>query len=93
MLIKNAIVLIDQTDLEISEGKARLSAVIDASVSRVRPVSLGVLTTVLGVVPLIWDPFFKSLAVVIIFGYVLCDPADLDRGANALCTLLQGKAG
>ncbi|SNZ07229.1 efflux RND transporter permease subunit [Cohaesibacter gelatinilyticus] len=68
MLIKNAIVLIDQTDLEISEGKPRLSAVIDSSVSRVRPVSLGVLTTVLGVVPLLWDPFFKSLAVVIIFG-------------------------
>ncbi|MCV6576305.1 MAG: efflux RND transporter permease subunit [Cohaesibacter sp.] len=68
MLIKNAIVLIDQTDLEIEQGKPRLSAVIDASVSRVRPVSLGVLTTVLGVVPLLWDPFFKSLAVVIIFG-------------------------
>ena len=32
------------------------------------PVSLGVLTTVLGVVPLLWDPFFKSLAVVIICG-------------------------
>ncbi|MCM8857495.1 MAG: efflux RND transporter permease subunit, partial [Candidatus Thiodiazotropha sp.] len=41
---------------------------IDAAVSRVRPVSLGVLTTVLGVVPLLWDPFFKSLAVVIIAG-------------------------
>lgn len=68
MLIKNAIVLIDQTDLEIAEGKARFSAVVDACVSRVRPVMLGVLTTVLGVVPLLWDPFFKSLAVVIIFG-------------------------
>ena len=48
MLIKNAIVLIDQTDLEIADGKARFSAVVDASVSRVRPVMLGVLTTVLG---------------------------------------------
>lgn len=68
MLIKNAIVLIDETDTQIGDGKARMSAVIDAAVSRVRPVSLGVLTTVLGVVPLIWDPFFKSLAVVIICG-------------------------
>jgi len=42
--------------------------VIDAAVSRVRPVTLGVLTTVLGVIPLLWDPFFKSLAVVIIAG-------------------------
>lgn len=68
MLIKNAIVLIDETDSQISEGKARMDAIFDAAVSRVRPVSLGVLTTVLGVVPLLWDPFFKSLAVVIICG-------------------------
>lgn len=68
MLIKNAIVLIDETDTQIADGKARMQAVVDASVSRVRPVMLGVLTTVLGVVPLIWDPFFASLAVVIICG-------------------------
>ncbi len=68
MLIKNAVVLIDETDLQIAGGKARLDAIIDAAVSRVRPVSLAALTTVLGVVPLLWDPFFKSLAVVIICG-------------------------
>jgi len=68
MLIKNAIVLIDETDSQIGEGKARMSAVVDAAVSRVRPVTLGVLTTVLGVIPLLWDPFFTSLAVVIICG-------------------------
>jgi multidrug efflux pump subunit AcrB len=68
MLIKNAIVLLDETDSQIAGGKARMAAVVDAAVSRVRPVSLGVLTTVLGVVPLLWDPFFKSLAVVIICG-------------------------
>lgn len=68
MLIKNAVVLIDQTDTEIAEGKPRMSAVIDAAVSRMRPVVLGVMTTVLGVIPLLWDPFFKSLAVVIICG-------------------------
>ena len=68
MLIKNAIVLIDQTDDEIEQGKPRMQAVVDAAVSRVRPVSLGVLTTVLGVIPLLWDPFFRSLSVVIICG-------------------------
>ena len=68
MLIKNAIVLIDETDTQIADGKPRMSAVVDAAVSRVRPVVLGVMTTVLGVVPLLWDPFFKSLAVVIICG-------------------------
>jgi len=68
MLIKNAIVLVDQIDSEIGEGQSQMTAVIDAAVSRVRPVSLGILTTVLGVVPLLWDPFFQSLAVVIICG-------------------------
>jgi multidrug efflux pump subunit AcrB len=68
MLIKNAIVLIDETDSQISSGKPRMASVLDAAVSRVRPVCLGVLTTVLGVIPLLWDPFFMSLAVVIICG-------------------------
>jgi len=68
MLIKNAIVLIDETDSLIRSGRDRMQSVVDAAVSRARPVVLGVLTTVLGVVPLLWDPFFKSLAVVIICG-------------------------
>ncbi|WP_299374335.1 efflux RND transporter permease subunit [uncultured Tateyamaria sp.] len=68
LLIKAAIVLIDETDSQIADGKARMDAIVDAAVSRVRPVVLGVLTTVLGVVPLLWDPFFASLAVVIICG-------------------------
>lgn len=68
MLIKNAIVLIDEADTLIADGHARMSAVLDAGISRARPVILGVSTTVLGVVPLIWDPFFKSLSVVIICG-------------------------
>ncbi|MEO0381760.1 MAG: efflux RND transporter permease subunit, partial [Pseudomonadota bacterium] len=49
-------------------GVPRMDAIVDAAVSRARPVILGVLTTVLGVVPLLWDPFFASLAVVIICG-------------------------
>ncbi len=70
LLIKNAIVLVDQTDLEISEGKARFDAVVDAAASRVRPVMMGALTTVLGVTPLFFDAFFKSMSVVIVFGLV-----------------------
>ncbi|MGX4675806.1 efflux RND transporter permease subunit [SAR92 clade bacterium H246] len=68
LLIKNAIVLVDQTDLEISEGKARFDAVVDAAASRVRPVMMGALTTVLGVIPLFFDAFFKSMSVVLVFG-------------------------
>ncbi len=68
LLIKNAIVLVDQMDLEIRNGKPRFDAVVDASASRVRPVMMGTLTTVLGVFPLFFDAFFQSMAVVIVFG-------------------------
>jgi multidrug efflux pump subunit AcrB len=68
LLIKNAIVLVDQMDLEIKEGKPRFDAVVDSATSRVRPVTMGSLTTVLGVIPLFGDAFFKSMAVVLVFG-------------------------
>jgi len=68
MLIKNAIVLIDQIDLEIREGKDRLRAVIDSGVSRMRPVSMAALTTILGMIPLLQDDFFIAMAVTIMFG-------------------------
>lgn len=68
LMIKNAIVLVDQMDIEIGEGKARFDAVVDSAASRVRPVMMGALTTVLGVIPLFGDAFFKSMAVVLVFG-------------------------
>ena len=68
LLIKNSIVLVNQMDLEINEGRSKYQAVIDAAASRVRPVTMGALTTVFGVLPLLGDAFFKSMAVVLIFG-------------------------
>ncbi|MGP7733746.1 efflux RND transporter permease subunit [Oceanimonas smirnovii] len=68
MLVKNAIVLVDQADAEIAGGKPGFAAVMDAAVSRARPVFLGAFTTILGVAPLLMDPFFKSMAVTIMFG-------------------------
>ncbi|MFT6311158.1 MAG: multidrug efflux pump subunit AcrB [Porticoccus sp.] len=68
LLIKNAIVLVDQMDIEIGEGKARFDAIVDSAASRVRPVMMGAITTILGVLPLFGDAFFKSMAVVLVFG-------------------------
>jgi multidrug efflux pump subunit AcrB len=68
MLIKNAVVLIDEIDFEIREGKQRYDAILDSAVSRVRPVSMAALTTVMGMVPLFTDAFFISMAVTIVFG-------------------------
>uniref|UniRef100_UPI004047BF02 efflux RND transporter permease subunit n=1 Tax=Rheinheimera sp. TaxID=1869214 RepID=UPI004047BF02 len=68
MLVKNCIVLLEQINLERSEGKAAFNAVFGSAVSRVRPVSMAAITTILGMIPLLGDVFFASLAVVIMFG-------------------------
>ncbi|GAB0108925.1 efflux RND transporter permease subunit [Pseudoalteromonas distincta] len=68
MLIKNGIVLVDQINLELSEGKSPYEAVFDSGVSRVRPVAMAAITTILGMIPLLFDVFFQSMAVTIMFG-------------------------
>ncbi len=68
MLIKNAIVLIDQIDLDLRSGKDRYQAVVDSGVSRMRPVVLAAATTILGMLPLLQDAFFIAMAVTIMFG-------------------------
>jgi multidrug efflux pump subunit AcrB len=60
MLIKNAIVLIDEINLNRSKGASPYDSVIGAGVSRVRRVALVALTTVLGVAPLLQDVFGVS---------------------------------
>jgi multidrug efflux pump subunit AcrB len=68
MILKNGIVLIDQVMVELDAGKDTYNAVRDSAISRMRPVSMAAATTVLGMTPLVMDPFFASLAVTFIFG-------------------------
>lgn len=68
MLIKNSIVLIDEINLELSLGREKFDAVIHSVLSRTRPVSMGALTTVLGMIPLLSDAFFVAMAVAIMAG-------------------------
>ena len=68
MLIKNAIVLIDQIDAELAAGRPPFESVVEAGVSRIMPVSMAAATTILGMVPLLADAFFVSMAVTIMFG-------------------------
>ena len=68
MLIKNAIVLIDQIGLELAGGKEPFQAIVDSGVSRLIPVAMAAMTTVLGMIPLLKDAFFVSMAVTIMFG-------------------------
>ena len=68
MMIKNGIVLIDEISLQISQGKPLDRALIDSSKSRLLPVMMASLTTILGMIPLISDSLFGSLAVTIMGG-------------------------
>ncbi|HWB84631.1 MAG TPA: efflux RND transporter permease subunit [Bryobacteraceae bacterium] len=66
--IKNSIVLVDEIYTQRELGKQPYTAVVDASVSRLRPVLLVAVTTVLGMIPLLQDPFFVAMAATIMFG-------------------------
>ena len=68
IIILNALVLISEIDTQLAAGKEPLEAVVDAGVSRLRPVSMTAITTVLGMIPLLTDAFFVAMAVTIMFG-------------------------
>ncbi len=70
IIINNGIVLIDRIDAERNAGRDAYSAVIEATVSRFRPIWMTTITTILGVMPLIisHDPVFYSLALIIASG-------------------------
>ena len=77
IIINNGIVLIDRIDVERKQGSDPYSAIVEATVSRFRPICMTTITTILGVMPLIisHDPVFYSMAIIIgsglAFGTVL----------------------
>lgn len=68
MLIKNAIVLVEEIDAQKDSGRSQHESIVIASISRLRPVLLAAATTILGMAPLLWDVFFASMAVTIMAG-------------------------
>ena len=70
MMVKNAIVLVDEINV-LSSGRSLYQAIVQATVSRVRPVMLASLTTVVGMVPLVGDPMYGPLAVTVIGGLLI----------------------
>lgn len=68
MIIKNVIVLIDEINVQRRNGIKPYTAVIEATVSRTRPVLMAATTTILGMVPLLFDVAFGGMAATIIFG-------------------------
>ena len=68
MIIKNVIVLIDEINIQRRDGVLPYTAVVEATVSRTRPVLMAATTTILGMVPLLFDIAFGGMAATIIFG-------------------------
>ena len=68
LMSKNAIVLIDEINANLAAGKSPYDSTVEAGMSRVRPVALGAVTTVLGVMPLLQDAFWVSMAMTIMAG-------------------------
>ena len=62
------IVLVEEIDAQKAEGLPQDKAIITASVSRLRPVVLAAGTTILGMLPLLFDGFFAAMAVTIMGG-------------------------
>jgi multidrug efflux pump subunit AcrB len=71
MLIKNAIVLVDEINVQEATGKNLVDAIVDSTASRLRPVAMAASTTALGMIPLVLDAFFVAMAVTIIAGLVV----------------------
>ena len=87
MNIKNAIVLVDQIDIEATSGKAPLNAVISATTSRIIPVAMASGTTILGMLPLLFDAMFGGMAATIMGGLLVASALTLFVLPVAYCAI------
>ncbi|MBR2419130.1 MAG: efflux RND transporter permease subunit, partial [Rikenellaceae bacterium] len=71
MNIKNAVVLVDQIDVEMRSGADAYEALVRATQSRVVPVALASVTTILGMLPLLFDAMFGGMAATIMGGLLM----------------------
>ena len=99
MITKNAVILIGQIDAEREAGKDVMTAVVDASSARFRPIMLTAISTVLGMIPIAPTVFWGPMAFAIMGGLLVGDHPDADLPADAVRHLVQpdrkavGKAG
>ena len=77
MLIKNCIVLMDEINQQIADGKTAVTALVGSSCVRLRAVMMASLTTILGMIPLLSDDLFGSMAVTIMGGLLFSTIATL----------------
>ena len=70
MSVRNGVVLMSQIDVEMAKGESPYEAIVNASVERMRPVTVAAMTVVVGMIPLLRDPLFNSMAAAIMFGLI-----------------------
>jgi multidrug efflux pump subunit AcrB len=71
MIARNAVILIDQIEAERAEGRAVWDAVIEAAMSRFRPIMLTAISTVLGMIPIAPTVFWGPMAYAIMGGLLV----------------------
>ena len=89
MVLKNAIVLVEEINIQLEQQDDAFTAVVEAAVSRVRPVLMAAVTTLLGMIPLFSDAFFASMAVVIVCGLGVATVLTLVVLPVVYCTLMR----
>lgn len=87
MNIKNAIVLVDQIDAETAMGKTPREAVISATTTRIVPVAMASGTTILGMLPLLFDAMFGGMAATIMGGLLVASILTLFVLPMAYCAI------
>ena len=83
--------LVDQIDIEAKSGKTPLDAVVSATVSRIVPVAMASGTTILGMLPLLFDAMFGGMAATIMGGLLVASALTLFVLPVAYCTILKIK--
>ncbi|NQZ89405.1 MAG: efflux RND transporter permease subunit [Colwellia sp.] len=70
IIINNAIVLIDRIEIERSQGESDYQAIVNSCLTRLRPITMTTVTTIMGLLPLLIDPMsmFYGMATVLAFG-------------------------
>ena len=71
MIARNAVILIEQIDFELAQGLDVWNAVIEASVSRFRPIMLTAISTVLGLIPIAVTIFWGPMAIAVMGGLLV----------------------
>jgi len=68
MIMRNAVILVDQIETDVKQGQTRREAIVDATVRRARPVVLTALAAILAMIPLTRSAFWGPMAITIMGG-------------------------